>query len=111
MPELPHLLLAEDDPVSRSFLHAVLSTGHRVDAVADGTAALRQAREHAYALLLLDVNLPGLRGPEVLQQLRAAPADAASARATTLALTADDDPATRITLLGQGFAAVLGKPI
>ncbi len=110
MPEPLPLLLVEDDPVSRAFLFEVLAEHYRIDAFADGAAALAAARGQRYAALLLDLNLPGLRGPDLLAALRADP-DACSQRAAALALTADHDPATRIALHAAGFAAVLGKPL
>lgn len=105
------VLLAEDEPVSRLFLvEALTSLGVRCEAVEDGNEAVRRACDTRFDALLLDLNLPGCNGVELLACVRAN-ADAASRDAPALALTADDDDATRRRLLDAGFAAVATKPI
>lgn len=104
------LLIAEDDPVSRSFLEQALAPAHAVESVADGAAALQVARQRRFDLLLFDLNLPSLSGIALLSTLRGDPA-AASADSPALALTADADPQTTDALRAAGFAAVLGKPV
>lgn len=105
-----HLLLAEDDGISQAFLVEVLtSSGHQVDCADDGPAALALARSQPFDRLLLDLNLPRLRGDEVLAKLRCSVG--ASAASPALALTADDDPRRHRQLLAAGFDAVIGKPV
>ena len=105
------VLLAEDEPVSQRFLRdALQSLGYRCEAVSDGGLALERATAERFDLLLLDVNLPKLSGPEALAGLRRAPV-AASHRTPAVALTADDEPRIRQGLLDAGFAAVGTKPI
>lgn len=105
------VLLAEDDPVSRVFLvEATAAFGLRCDAVGDGLEALQRARSARYDALLLDLNLPGCDGVEILATLRA-DASALSRHAPALALTADDSAQTAQRLLAAGFAAVANKPI
>jgi CheY-like chemotaxis protein len=105
------LLLAEDDPVSRAFLHEALSSaGHAVTSVADGADALSLASTRAFDLLLLDLHLPTLHGPALLARLR--DTDGALSRQTpALALTAENDPRVHAELGDGGFAAVLCKPL
>ncbi len=106
-----NLLLAEDDPVSRSFLMEVLSTaGHRVSACGDGPAALSEAIDAPFDLLLLDLNLPGLRADQLLSRLRSTP-DAANALTPAIVLTADLDPQRHRDLLAAGFARAASKPL
>ena len=105
------VLLAEDDPVSRVFLtEALASFGLRCDAVDDGMDAVQRARSVRYDALLLDLNLPGCDGMEILAILRA-DAAALSRLAPALALTADDSERTTQRLVTVGFAAVANKPI
>jgi CheY-like chemotaxis protein len=105
------ILLAEDEPVSRRFLEDALDAlGQRCESVVDGALALDAARTRRFDLLLLDVNLPELRGPDVLRLLRADPR-AASRDAPAIALTADHEIDTRHRLLDAGFIAVGTKPI
>jgi CheY-like chemotaxis protein len=71
---MKRLLVVDDEPVVRALITACLDgAGWEVDAVADGAAALDAASQTQPDLILLDVGLPGLSGPAVLQQLRAAP--------------------------------------
>jgi CheY-like chemotaxis protein len=105
------VLLAEDEAVSRRFLEdALAALGHRCESVSDGGRALDAAIARHFDVLLLDVNLPQLSGPEVLRQLRAS-ANAASRDVPAIALTADHEIDTEHHLLDAGFLAVGTKPI
>jgi len=67
-----HVLVVEDEPEMRSMLADNLEfEGYRVTAVASGEEALQAVAGRHYALLLLDVMLPGMSGFDVCQQLRA----------------------------------------
>jgi DNA-binding response OmpR family regulator len=68
---MARLLLAEDDEGIREPLaRALRREGHEVDAVADGTSAARLGSGQDYALLVLDIGLPGLGGLDVCRQIR-----------------------------------------
>jgi DNA-binding response OmpR family regulator len=67
-----HVLVIEDEPQMRSMLADNLEfEGYRVTAVASGEEALQAVAARHYALLLVDVMLPGISGFEVCRQLRA----------------------------------------
>lgn len=70
------ILLVEDDAAVREIARLSLESigGHRVLAVDSGEAALSQAEAFGPDLLLLDVAMPGMDGPEALAQLRERPA-------------------------------------
>lgn len=107
MDDTPRLLLVEDDAVSRAFLSQALeSLPARVDAAACGADALALARRHDYALLLIDANLPDMRGEALLHRLHAS-----DVAVPALALTADAIAPRREILLAAGFDAVLIKPL
>jgi CheY-like chemotaxis protein len=104
-------LLAEDEPVSQHFLMEALALlDWRCSAASDGDAALALAQSRRFDLLVLDLNLPNISGPELLARLRADPG-AASRDAPALALSADPDPELESRLRLRGFAAVGRKPI
>ncbi|MGQ0801809.1 MAG: response regulator [Pseudomarimonas sp.] len=110
------MLVLEDDSVSRTFLAEVLvAAGHQVCAVSDGFEALGYAQQQRFDVLLLDLNVPGLGGDQVLANLRDGSADpavrAASADSRAIVLSADMDRARRASLLAAGFAEVAMKPI
>jgi len=102
-----HLLLVEDDPVSRSFLAQALERlPARVDAADDAAHAIDLAARNDYALWLLDANLPDASGERLLHGLRAL-----HPRTAALCLTAETRR-ERLDALGHaGFAEVLRKPL
>ena len=68
------ILLVEDDPDIRHLVSYKLGkSGMTVIGVADGVAALREARAHPPDLVLLDVRMPRMSGIEVCRELRAGP--------------------------------------
>lgn len=66
------VLIAEDGAVSRLLLRKLLDEwGYTVHEVEDGPAALKELqKEDAPKLAILDWMMPGLNGPEVVQNLR-----------------------------------------
>ena len=65
------LLLAEDNRELAHWLEkALVQNGFAVDCVFDGLAADHLLHSETYALAVLDINMPGLDGLEVVQRLR-----------------------------------------
>jgi DNA-binding response OmpR family regulator len=65
------VLVVEDDPSVRGLLQAVLEDeAFDVVLASDGEEGLRLARTAAPAVVVLDMLLPSLGGPEVLARLR-----------------------------------------
>lgn len=74
MPHRKRLLVVEDDADMAGLLVASLrDEGYEVDAAADGEAALAALATRTYALLLLDIMLPGVDGLEICRRVRAGP--------------------------------------
>lgn len=72
------ILLVEDSkPIRRENESALQQAGYVVVCAEDGDAAVRMAREEQPDMILLDMILPKLSGPEVLQQLKSDPATVA----------------------------------
>jgi DNA-binding response OmpR family regulator len=68
---MARVLLAEDDAGIREPLaRALKREGYEVDAVANGVDASRLRSEHEYALLVLDIGLPGRSGLELCREAR-----------------------------------------
>ena len=78
--------------------------GFRVTAVHRGDTGLKAALEKPYALVLLDVMLPGLDGFEVLRRIRS------SSAVSVLLLTARGEDVDRIVGLEIGADDYLSKP-
>ncbi len=99
------LLLIEDNDKTRAWLEKGLrEAGLVVDTVADGRDGLHLALDQDYALIILDIMLPGLDGWQVLRALR-------TAKATpVLCLTARDAVSDRVKGLELGADDYLVKP-
>lgn len=73
-PPNSRVLVVDDDEDVRGMLGSMLeSAGFAVDAVATAEEALEHLRQHPPDLLVLDCNLPGMNGIELVAQLRQAP--------------------------------------
>ena len=67
------VLVVEDDPSVRGLIQAILEDeAMEVVLAGDGEEGLRLARSIDPAVVLLDVMMPGLGGPEVIRRLRTA---------------------------------------
>jgi DNA-binding response OmpR family regulator len=78
--------------------------GFETTAVHDGETGVREALSDAYAIVVLDVMLPGLSGVEVLRRIRA------RSRVPVLMLTARGDDVDRIVGLELGADDYVPKP-
>lgn len=64
------ILLLEDETMLGEAVHEYLtSMGHRVTLFEDGTEALEKLRNDTFDLLVLDINVPGIDGLELLERL------------------------------------------
>jgi two-component system, cell cycle response regulator DivK len=84
------------------------ASGYRVLEAATGEDAVDAARASAPALVLMDVQLPGMSGLEALARLRA---DNRTASIPVLALTAQAMRGDRERFLEAGFNGYLSKPV
>jgi DNA-binding response OmpR family regulator len=102
------ILVAEDNPPSAELLHDHLdSLGYGVDVATDGTLAIEMAMSGRYGLLILDVNMPGQDGVEVLKRLRAELAQPPK----VIVVTADRLATRRDELTQAGIDGYLTKPV
>ena len=102
------LAVVEDNPDNRLLLQALLTEEYDIDEYEDGPAALEGIPGAVPALILLDVSLPGMEGPEVLRRLKGMPG---LDRIPIIALTAHAMTGDRERLLAQGFDDYVAKPI
>jgi len=104
--EVRHVLVVEDEPQMRSMLADNLEfEGYRVTAVASGEEALREVASQQFALLLVDVMLPGISGFDVCRDLRAR-----GHHVPIVVLTARTDERDRVQGLDLGADDYVGKP-
>ncbi len=101
------VLLIDDDPiVRRDFGRALADRGLDVRLAADGVEAEQAARDEQFDLILLDVNMPGRGGSEVLRALRAAPH---TARTRVYLLAGDGDAERVADAMREGATGVMRK--
>lgn len=69
---VPHILIAEDDGISRLYIATVLGKRGFSTAEADnGLEAVHLATQREFDLILMDVNMPEMNGMEATQLIRA----------------------------------------
>ncbi|WP_049976065.1 ATP-binding protein [Azospirillum sp. B506] len=103
------ILVVEDNPITRTLTRTVLEqAGYGVSVAGTGEEALATVGREALDLVLMDVHLPGMGGPDATRAIRAMTGD--RSRIPVLALTADafhDDVAN---CLASGMDGHIAKP-
>src|SRR5262245_66570107 len=103
------ILLVEDNDNNRMLVRDVLqATGYRVVEAENAEDGLRLAGEQKPALILMDIQLPGMSGIEALQRLRAEPT---THSIPVIAVTASAMTHDRKQIMGAGFDGYQAKPI
>jgi two-component system, cell cycle response regulator DivK len=103
------ILIVEDNELNMKLFHDVLeATGYKTLKASTGEEAVELAVSHAPALVLMDVQLPGMDGVETLAQLRR---DERTASIRVLALTAQAMQGDRSRFLDAGFDGYVSKPV
>jgi two-component system cell cycle response regulator DivK len=103
------VLIVEDNEKNMKLFRDVLqATGYSTVEATTGEEAMELARSHAPSLVLMDIQLPGIDGVEVLARLRQ---EERTAAIPVLALTAQAMRGDRERFLAAGFDAYLSKPV
>lgn len=102
------VLLVDDNPLMQQVISRFLvSQGHGVAVAQTGEEAIELARGESPQLLVIDMRLPDMDGPEVLAALRALPGLDACPAIAVSGLGEDDREKT----VHAGFGTFLAKPI
>ena len=105
------ILVVDDDAVSRKILAQLLaSAGYECRECEDGTEALALVHAKQPSLLLLDFDMPGLNGAEVLKSLRS-DSDPAIAQIPTIMLTGHGSEESEVRCLQAGADDFVTKPV
>ena len=103
------VLVVEDNENNMKLFRDVLdATGYSTLEAGSGEDAVELAVSHVPALVLMDVQLPGIDGIEALARLRR---DERTASIPVLALTAQAMRGDRERFLEAGFDGYLSKPV
>ena len=104
--DTPSILIIEDDPDLAGLLQIHLGDlGFHTDVARDGRSGLERALRDPYALLILDLMLPGLDGLEVCKRIRAE-----NRALPILMLTAKSEELDKVLGLELGADDYLTKP-
>ncbi len=103
------ILIVEDNEKNLKLTRDVLRFhGFRTIEAPDGETGVRLATEQLPALILMDIQMPGIDGIEALRRIRAGDA---TAGITTVALTASVMSGDRERFDAAGFDGFIAKPI
>jgi CheY-like chemotaxis protein len=103
------VLYIDDDPMNlRALQKALNRMGYRVIEEMDAVAGVVAAQVFLPDLIILDVRMPRMSGPEVAKILRD---DDTTRHIPIVGLTADASPETRDLCLRSGYTTQLTKPI
>src|SRR5690606_24983906 len=99
------LVIEDDTTLGHALQEFLVQQGYAVDWLADGETALSAIAGQSYDLLLLDLNLPGKSGLDILHDLRAN-----HEQLPVLILTARDGVEDRVAGLDAGADDYVTKP-
>ena len=105
---MANILIVEDSPDNMKLVATILRLkGHVVRELMDGTGMLEAIARERPDLVLMDIQLPGKDGYELLQEIRNSP----TPTLRVVALTAHAMSGDRDRALGAGFDGYITKPI
>ena len=103
------ILIVEDNPQSLKLVRDILQVkGYQTLETEAGEEGVRLAGERQPALILMDIQLPGINGIEALQRLRADPVTSGT---PVIAVTASVMTQDRSRIMAAGFNGFQSKPI
>jgi two-component system, cell cycle response regulator DivK len=103
------VLIVEDNEKNMKLVRDVLqASGYSTFEATTGEQAVELALKHEPALVLMDVQLPGIDGVEALERMRQ---NERTASIPVLALTAQAMSGDRDRFLEAGFDGYLAKPV
>lgn len=107
--ELRHVMLVDDDPAIQTIAKLSLEMvgGLSVSIANSGTEALPMAREKPPQLILLDVMMPGMDGPQILAEIQR---DPALKSIPVIFMTAKEQKHELVQLERLGAVDVIPKP-
>jgi two-component system, cell cycle response regulator DivK len=103
------ILIIEDNEKNRKLARDVLQVkGYKTIESETAEEGLELARNQSPALILMDIQLPGMDGITAMQQLKAEPK---TQSISIIAITASAMTHSRQTMLAEGFDGYQTKPI
>jgi two-component system alkaline phosphatase synthesis response regulator PhoP len=101
----PFVLIVEDDPKLNEIIFIALQADFELETCTDGNAALERLRNRIPNIVVLDLNLPGSSGREILAYIRS---DERLSKTSIILATADERQAETLT---NDADIILLKPV
>lgn len=106
--ELPVVLVVDDCEIVQRLLHARLrAESVRIESVMRGDLAISRAIEVGPALMLLDLNMPGMDGFEILRRMKD---DPRTHEIPVVVLSGQDSAEEKVTAFDLGAVDFISKP-
>jgi diguanylate cyclase (GGDEF)-like protein len=102
------ILLVDDDPGAIQLMGRILVGVGQLRFATNGNDALRLARESAPDLILLDAEMPGMSGFELLKMLKA---ESSLAEVPVIFITSHNEAGFEVSALDMGAADFIAKPL
>jgi diguanylate cyclase (GGDEF)-like protein len=102
------ILLVDDDPGTIQFMGRILTGVGQLRFATNGNDALRLARGSAPDLILLDAEMPGVSGFELLRMLKA---ESSLAEVPVIFITSHNQAGFEVSALDMGAADFIAKPL
>src|SRR3984957_5292421 len=102
------ILLVDDDPGAIQLMGRILAGVGQLRFATNGHDALRLARESAPDLILLDAEMPGMNGFELLRMLKA---ESSLAEVPVIFITSHNEAGFEVSALDMGAADFIAKPL
>jgi diguanylate cyclase (GGDEF)-like protein len=102
------ILLVDDDPGAIQLMGRILAGVGKLRFATNGNDALRLARASAPDLILLDAEMPGMSGFELLKTLKA---ETSLAEVPVIFITSHDAAGFEVSALDMGAADFIAKPL
>lgn len=109
MGERPTVLVVDDDVSLQELISDTLDTEYKVVCASDGRDGIEKAEKLQPSIILMDVFMPDMNGPEAVRQLSQ---NAATCNIPVLMLTANDKDAAALEDVKNepNIAGILSKP-
>ena len=101
----PLAIIIEDDPQLNTIVSITLGADFEIESLTDGNAGLERLKQTIPNVVILDLNLPGASGKEILQSIRA---DERLSKTRIILTTADERQAET---LREEADIILLKPV
>ncbi|MGQ3890036.1 response regulator [Legionella sp. CNM-1927-20] len=107
-----HLLLIEDNPIASRLVEIIISKmGHHLTSVESGEQAMKLTRQTPFDIIITNINLPGISGIKVCQQIRALDCSHQNKKIPIIGLTTCITDKEKQACLQAGMNDVFVKPL